>query len=75
MKVRVMSSNSYTRWQILGHLREKGAITPYSTQDILRRVTEYVQANGSTVGLNFAGENLAGIDLSQKTIQRELNEQ
>ena len=75
LKVRVMSSNSYTRWQILGHLRQKGAITPYTTQDILRRITEYVQVNGSTVGLSFAGENLAGIDLSQKTIQRELNKQ
>jgi len=69
-----MSSNKHTREQILDYLRQKGALTPYSTQDILQRIGAYVQANGSTIGLSFANENLAGIDLSQETIRNELNQ-
>lgn len=66
-----MPSNQYTREQMLKFLRQKGALSPHSTQDILQRIA----ANGSTIGLSFAGENLAGIDLSQKIIHEELNNQ
>lgn len=62
---------SYNRNQILEHLRDRGAITSYSTHDVLNKITKYVQEHGSTNGLSFAGENLSGIDLSQDTIQRE----
>ena len=70
-----MPSNQYTREQMLEFLKQKGTLSPHSTQDILQRIATYVEANGSTVGLSFAGENLAGIDLSQKIIQEELNNQ
>jgi uncharacterized protein YjbI with pentapeptide repeats len=60
---------------MLEFLKQKGTLSPCSTQDILQRIVAYVEANGSIIGLSFAGENLAGIDLSQKTIQEELNNQ
>ena len=70
-----MSPSQYTREQMLDYLKQKGALTSYSTRDILERITAYVQQKGSTSGLCFTGENLVGIDLSQKTIQSELIQQ
>ena len=67
--------NGYTRDQILEHIRNKGGITHYSTRDILNKIEKYVQANGSTIGLSFAGKNLAGIDLSQENIIKEFESQ
>lgn len=70
-----MSSEQYTREQMLQYLKQSGSLTPYSTQDVLGRTAAYVRANGSTIGLSFAGENLAGIDLSHESIQKELRKQ
>jgi uncharacterized protein YjbI with pentapeptide repeats len=70
-----MTLKQYSREEILDYLRQKGDVTPYSTQDILLRIEVYVRANGSTIGLSFAKENLAGIDLSQETIRQEFKRQ
>jgi uncharacterized protein YjbI with pentapeptide repeats len=61
-------SDSYTREQILDYLLQKGSLTSYTTADILQKIAS-ARASGSKV--SFAGENLAGIDLSQETIRRE----
>ena len=63
-------SDNYTREQILGYLLEKGSLTSYTTADILQRIAS-ARASGSKV--SFAGENLAGIDLSQEAIKHEFH--
>lgn len=70
-----MSPKQYTREQMLEFLKEKEALSPYSTQNILQKIASYVQANGTTIGLSFANENLAGIDLSQEIIQQKFKKQ
>jgi uncharacterized protein YjbI with pentapeptide repeats len=60
-------SDQYTREQMLRYLKDKGALTKLTTEDFLKRI-ELAKANGSP--MSFSRENLSGIDLSQKTIQR-----
>jgi len=60
------------RTNMLRFLKSQGALSKYSTQDVLKKIELYWKEHHTTIGLSFAGENLAGIDLGQSTIQREL---
>lgn len=58
--------NQFTREQMLDYLKQRSALTKYSTQDILKKIAGARRAGGKVV---FKGENLSGIDLSQQTIR------
>jgi len=62
-------SIEFTREQVLQALSDKGALTSYTTGDILNKIAE---ARGKGIAVSFSGENLSGIDLSQETIQQLL---
>ena len=70
-----MRRSKYTREEMLDIIKRKGGVTHYTTQGFLNKIAKYVEENGSTRGLSFAGENLTGIDLSQGVIQQEIKKQ